>query len=259
MWSRLLLCVAAVFIFLVLVLGLVVSLATLRIKTMGYADAGPSASTTPVPLVASPSTPPRTEATTAPVVQKTPVPSDANARPKSASAAPRVPDAPLPPPMKVAAATPPLPAEPARKVRSNTVITLTASAAELRGRAILVEQIDGAPTIGHWEARDNAVRWWVEPPEDGLYEVELTYAYGEARPGGEYELMVSRGDDAAAETRWPGRVQPTGGWGVFKEHALGPIPLGHQRTLLTLHARPGGDFTPTFMNVRSLRLRPAGG
>ncbi|MCC6425542.1 MAG: alpha-L-fucosidase [Phycisphaerales bacterium] len=124
-------------------------------------------------------------------------------------------------------------------------LTLEASAAELDGTQIRVEEVDGKKSIGYWDRGGESVHWLVRVPEAGAYRVQMEVA----------SEAANRVVLATHEFELTAAVPSTGSWRVWKMVEVGVMEFGkagvHQVVL-----RPAEVEEWKAVNVRRVVLLP---
>lgn len=129
-------------------------------------------------------------------------------------------------------------------------IILPAAAAVLHGQLIHLQTQGGIQDIGFWDKPEDFVEWTTIIPQGGLYHVEIVYACENGHGGGLYELTIGK-------HRFTGTSAHTGTWEDYQTLSVGDLSVdpGPIKILLKpLHLEPG----KALMNVRSVRLVPVG-
>jgi len=125
---------------------------------------------------------------------------------------------------------------------------LTAACAELRGGAVVFEQLFG--NVGYWHGEQDHATWRVEVPTGGQFDLYLDWSCADESAGNRYRIDV----DAASLA---GRAAATGGWDRYRQAKIGSISLAAGRHAVTM--RPDGPLVkPALLDLRELRLVPAG-
>jgi putative membrane-bound dehydrogenase-like protein len=125
---------------------------------------------------------------------------------------------------------------------------LLATTAAIYGGEIAFE---GKPfdNVGMWHGKDDRVAWTVEVEKAGEYDVWLDWACADESAENAYVL-----DGGKEPLR--GKVKATGGWDRYRQEKVGTVALaaGTQR----LGLRPDGELRRALMDLRGIRLVPAG-
>ena len=126
-------------------------------------------------------------------------------------------------------------------------LTLPAAKATIQGGDITLES--EFQNIGLWHGQNDQVAWAITVRRTGDYDVHLDYACHNDAAGNAFLLSVAR-----AEIK--GTVAGTGGWDQYRQIKLGRValPAGEHQLVV----RPDGTLRQALMDLRTLKLTPAG-
>jgi alpha-L-fucosidase len=132
--------------------------------------------------------------------------------------------------------------------------------ARIDGRALRVEQarspgeVEFLDNLGYWTSTEGGARFGPLALPPGRWSVELRYALPADQTGGILGLRLG-----AARLEVP-LLHPTGGWQVYRDLEVGvlEVPAGTEGGL-ELEVRAIAIPHGALVNLRAIRLRPAGG
>jgi alpha-L-fucosidase len=132
--------------------------------------------------------------------------------------------------------------------------------ARIDGRALRVEQarspgeVEFLDNLGYWTSTEGGARFGPLALPPGRWSVELRYALPADQTGGILGLRLG-----AARLEVP-LLHPTGGWQVYRDLEVGvlEVPAGAEGGL-ELEVRAIAIPHGALVNLRAIRLRPAGG
>ena len=119
------------------------------------------------------------------------------------------------------------------------------------GRAVgpKIEYMPDCEAFGWWTDQDRA-EWDLDVMAAGKYDVWLQWSVADSSAGNPYVFEIADG-------RLSGKIESTGGRDVYRKAKLGQVELkaGPQSAVF----KPGGQFERGLLDLREIRLVPAGG
>ncbi len=125
--------------------------------------------------------------------------------------------------------------------------TLPAATAQIEGGDITLEA--QFQNIGMWHGQNDRVSWDLIVRKAGDFDVHLDYACHNDAAGNMFLL-------SAGPAELQGAIAGTGGWDQYRQVKLGrlALPPGNHRVVV----RPAGPLRHALMDLRTLKLTPAG-
>lgn len=126
-------------------------------------------------------------------------------------------------------------------------LTLPAAKATIQGGDITLES--EFQNIGLWHGQNDQVSWTLTVRRAGDYDVHLDYACHNDAAGNAFRLSVAKAEIKTT-------VAGTGGWDQYRQVKLGRValPAGEHQLVV----RPDGPLRQALMDLRTLKLTPAG-
>lgn len=129
------------------------------------------------------------------------------------------------------------------------LLALTADKAEIYGDAITFET--PFQNVGYWHAETDHVRWQIDVPHQGRFEVWLDWACAADSAGNSMRVE-------AGEATLKAKIASTGRWDKYRRISLGTVELPAGRQEMTV--RPDGPLKPgtALLDLKALYLVPPG-
>ncbi len=135
-----------------------------------------------------------------------------------------------------------------RLANGDSVITLRARDAELRGASIKYTAALPHNNLGYWSNPKDSAAWPVPADASGEYHVLITYSCDPAAADSAYDVQVG-GQEIEC------RAESTGSWYIYQHFNLGKIRL--EAGAKTLVVQPRAEPPWKALGIRKIRLVPA--